>query len=71
MKAARIGAKAADIERASEAIIKEGLLKLGLITDASGPHSGRGTRTASVIGSAWTSTTSATTSGRSKPGWRS
>jgi len=38
MKAARIGAKTADIERASEAIIKEGLLRLGLITDASGPQ---------------------------------
>jgi Xaa-Pro aminopeptidase len=36
MKAARIGAKTVDIERASEAVIKEGLLKLGLITDATG-----------------------------------
>ena len=36
MKAARIGAKTLDIERASEAVIKEGLLKLGLITDATG-----------------------------------
>lgn len=35
-KAARIGAKTVDIERASEAVIKEGLLKLGLITDATG-----------------------------------
>ena len=33
--------------------------------------SARGTRTASAIGSAWMSTTSATTSGRSRPGWRS
>ena len=38
MKAARIGAKTVDIERASEAVIKEGLLKLGLITDATGPQ---------------------------------
>ena len=36
MKAARIGAKTVDIERASEAVIKAGLLKLGLITDATG-----------------------------------
>jgi Xaa-Pro aminopeptidase len=36
MKAARIGARTVDIERASEAVIKEGLLKLGLITDATG-----------------------------------
>ena len=36
MKAARIGAQTVDIERASEAVIKEGLLKLGLITDATG-----------------------------------
>jgi Xaa-Pro aminopeptidase len=38
MKAARIGARTLDIERASEAVIKEGLLKLGLITDATGPQ---------------------------------
>jgi len=38
MKAARIGAKTVDIERASEAVIKPGLLKLGLITDPSGPQ---------------------------------
>jgi Xaa-Pro aminopeptidase len=38
MKAARIGNRTADIERASEAVIKEGLLKLGLITDATGPQ---------------------------------
>ena len=38
MKAARIGAKTVDIERASEAVIKEGLLKLGLITDTTGPQ---------------------------------
>jgi len=36
MKAARIGGKTVDIERASEAVIKNGLLKLGLITDATG-----------------------------------
>jgi Xaa-Pro aminopeptidase len=36
MKAARIGALSLDIERASEAVIKEGLLRLGLITDATG-----------------------------------
>ena len=36
MTAARIGAKTVDIERASEAVIKEGLLRLGLITDATG-----------------------------------
>ena len=36
MKAARIGAQTVDIERASEAVIKEGLLRLGLITDATG-----------------------------------
>jgi Xaa-Pro aminopeptidase len=38
MKAARIGGRTVDIERASEAVIKEGLLKLGLITDATGPQ---------------------------------
>jgi Xaa-Pro aminopeptidase len=38
MKAARIGNRTADIERASEAVIKEGLLKLGLITDTTGPQ---------------------------------
>jgi Xaa-Pro aminopeptidase len=38
MKAAKIGATTLDIERASEAVIKEGLLKLGLITDATGPQ---------------------------------
>jgi len=36
MKAARIGARTLDIERAAEAVVKEGLLKLGLITDATG-----------------------------------
>ena len=34
--AARIGALSLDIERASEAVIKEELLRLGLITDATG-----------------------------------
>jgi Xaa-Pro aminopeptidase len=38
MAAAKIGARTLDIERASEAVAKEGLLKLGLITDASGPQ---------------------------------
>jgi len=38
MKAARIGNRAVDVERASEAVIKDGLLKLGLITDATGPQ---------------------------------
>jgi Xaa-Pro aminopeptidase len=38
MKAARIGARTVDIERAAEAVIKPGLLKLGLITDANGPQ---------------------------------
>jgi Xaa-Pro aminopeptidase len=38
MKAARIGAKTLDIERSAEAVIKDGLLKLGLITDAAGPQ---------------------------------
>ena len=38
MKAARIGAKTVDIERAAEAVIKPGLLRLGLITDATGPQ---------------------------------
>jgi Xaa-Pro aminopeptidase len=36
MKAARAGNKTRDIEAASEQVIKAGLLKLGLITDASG-----------------------------------
>ena len=36
MKAARIGARTVDIERAAEAVVKAGLLKLNLITDASG-----------------------------------
>ena len=36
MKAARIGARTVDIERAAEAVVKVGLLKLNLITDASG-----------------------------------
>ncbi len=38
IKAARIGARTLDIERAAEAVIKAGLLKLNLITDASGPQ---------------------------------
>jgi Xaa-Pro aminopeptidase len=38
MQAARIGARTVDIERAAEAVVKAGLLKLGLITDASGPQ---------------------------------
>jgi Xaa-Pro aminopeptidase len=38
MKAARVGNRAADVERAAEAVIKAGLLRLGLITDASGPQ---------------------------------
>ena len=36
MKAARVGNRTVDVERASEAVIKEGLLKLGLITDTTG-----------------------------------
>jgi Xaa-Pro aminopeptidase len=36
MAAATPGHKTADIEKASEAVVKAGLLKLGLITDASG-----------------------------------
>jgi Xaa-Pro aminopeptidase len=36
MKAARVGNRTVDIERAAEAVVKEGLLKLGLITDATG-----------------------------------
>jgi Xaa-Pro aminopeptidase len=36
MKAARAGNKTRDVEAASEQVIKAGLLKLGLITDASG-----------------------------------
>jgi Xaa-Pro aminopeptidase len=36
MQAARSGNKTADVEAASEKVIKAGLLKLGLITDASG-----------------------------------
>jgi Xaa-Pro aminopeptidase len=36
MAAAKIGNKTADVEKASEEVIKAGLLKLGLITDAKG-----------------------------------
>ena len=36
MKAAKVGNTPDDIEEASEAVIKEGLLKRGLITDVSG-----------------------------------
>jgi len=36
MAAAKVGSKTADIEKASEEVIKAGLLKLGLITDAKG-----------------------------------
>jgi Xaa-Pro aminopeptidase len=36
MAAATIGAKTADVEKAAEAVVKKGLLALGLITDASG-----------------------------------
>ncbi len=36
MKAARVGNKTADVEKAAEEVVKAGLLKLGLITDASG-----------------------------------
>jgi Xaa-Pro aminopeptidase len=38
MQAARIGARTVDIERAAEAVVKAGLLKLNLITDANGPQ---------------------------------
>jgi len=38
MKAARVGGRTLDIERAAEAVVREGLLKLGLITDATGPQ---------------------------------
>ena len=36
MQAAKIGARTADVEKASEAVVKTGLLKLALITDATG-----------------------------------
>ena len=36
MAAAKIGAKTADVEKAAEAVVKPGLLKLGLITDVAG-----------------------------------
>jgi Xaa-Pro aminopeptidase len=36
MRAARVGNKRADIEKAAEEVVKAGLLKLGLITDATG-----------------------------------
>ena len=36
MAAAKVGNKTADIEKAAEEVVKAGLLKLGLITDASG-----------------------------------
>jgi Xaa-Pro aminopeptidase len=38
MKVARVGNRTLDIERAAEAVVKEGLLTLGLITDATGPQ---------------------------------
>jgi Xaa-Pro aminopeptidase len=38
MTAARVGNRTVDVERASEAVIKDGLLKLGLITDVTGPQ---------------------------------
>ena len=36
MAAAKVGNKTADVEKAAEEVVKAGLLKLGLITDASG-----------------------------------
>lgn len=36
MSAARVGNRTSDVERASEEVIKAGLLRLGLITDATG-----------------------------------
>ncbi|MEO5820987.1 MAG: aminopeptidase P N-terminal domain-containing protein [Vicinamibacteraceae bacterium] len=36
MQAAKIGAKTSDVEKAAEAVVKPGLLKLGLITDVTG-----------------------------------
>ena len=36
MAAAKIGNKTADVEKAAEEVVKQGLLKLGLITDATG-----------------------------------
>ena len=36
MAAAKVGNKTADVEKAAEDVVKAGLLKLGLITDASG-----------------------------------
>lgn len=38
MKVARVGNRTLDIERAAEAVVKEGLLRLGLLTDATGPQ---------------------------------
>lgn len=38
IRAARIGGVTLDIERAAESVIKDGLLKMGLITDANGPQ---------------------------------
>jgi Xaa-Pro aminopeptidase len=36
MQAAKVGGKTADVEKAAEAVVKPGLLKLGLITDVAG-----------------------------------
>ena len=36
MRAARVGNRTADVEKAAEEVVKAGLLKLGLITDATG-----------------------------------
>ena len=36
MAAAKIGAKTSDVEKAAEAVVRKGLLDLGLVTDASG-----------------------------------
>ena len=66
MKAATAGNRLADIHQRTVAVIKQGLLKLGLITDASGDqYPDVGTRTVPRTGSASTFMMSATPGGRS------
>jgi hypothetical protein len=72
MKAARIGARTVDIERAAEAVVKAWLFRLNLITDVSGPQfRTRYTHGICHAGSEWTYTTSATIAVRSRRAWGS
>ena len=67
IKAARPGATLATIHNRTVEVLKEGLLKLGLIADTSGQEYACGSRIAPRTSSAWTCTTSARGMSRCRP----